>query len=94
VEAVAANVHELSGSWVLLEVATISQILVGRSNDERKRRDHEQAAHAINYTPGDRTAPPTHRSSSFGSRILLLMLGETASRAASLSSDRKNGAAL
>ena len=61
----AANVHKLSGSWVLLEVATISQILVGRSNDERKHRDHYQTAHSVTYPSSGGTAPLTHRSSPF-----------------------------
>jgi hypothetical protein len=62
----AANVHELSGSGVFLEVATILQILVTRSNDERRQRDDCRRGHNITNPSSDGTRPGTHRSSLFG----------------------------
>lgn len=43
----AAYVYELSWSWMRVEVAAICQILVARSRDERKHRDHSKSGHAI-----------------------------------------------
>ena len=60
VESMTANVYELAGSGVFLKVATILQILVARSNNERHRRNHDKGAHPITNPSSDGTRPVTH----------------------------------
>jgi hypothetical protein len=68
----AAHIHELSRSWVLADIATILKVLVARSSDEHKHRDHYQGAHPISDPSSDGTSPASHHSFPFGLRLILL----------------------
>jgi len=59
-EPMAANVYELSRSGVLSEVATILQILVDRSNDERRRCQQRQSAGTITGPTREGTSSGSH----------------------------------